>query len=177
MSETKFKVGNMILNRFLSDEDIEEALPETSPQTHDELDYIVSRWARRVQYFGDAYGKSKTQEEVSQLKVDILESKISSELREAMIERGEKIVESRVKSELVLDRRMMEARKAHAESIGIEESLLGAYRAIMRQEHQIQHWAARINNDARRDKTLTQQDTAENDVVERAKKLKGRFVA
>ena len=175
MSKTEFKVGNMTLDRFLSDEDIHEGLPDKAPETPDDFDVVVSRWARRVAYFGEAFGKAKAQVENCKLKVDVLESKLADEIRQATIDRKEKVVEARIKSEVTSDRRMIEARKAYAESLSVEEKLLGAYRAIMRQERQIDHWAARIANDFRRDKRITEEQAQTSRTRDKAKQFKDRM--
>lgn len=177
MSNTTFKVGNMTLDRFLSDEDIEQGLPDTAPETPTELDAIVAKWARRVAVFGEKFGKGKAQVESCKLKVDVLESKLADQIRQETIERKEKVVEARIKSEVTADKRMMEARKAYAEAIGIEEMLLAAYRGIMRQEKQIDHWANRLFDASRREKQVTEEDARKSDTRRRGESFKERLAS
>lgn len=176
MSETRYKVGNIIIDAFLTEDDVNRLIPDKAPVDDNELDELFARWNRTLAYVSGQYAKAKEQVEMVKLKLSVLEATVADEIRQAIIDRKEKVVESRIKSELTLDKRMIEAGKAYAKAIAIEEHMLGVYRAVMRQDKQLDRWTSRIANETRREKRAMEEDIRADDVRQRGSRLRDRMV-
>lgn len=136
--DNKKIIGPYKVDQIVTPEDL--AMLKVAPN---ELDRAFSEQPGTVAYFGALYGRAKAQTMNFKLARDGVEAQVAQALRDKASQDGEKVVESKIASQVAKVKAYKQVCEAYHDAVAVESAVEGVYLAARARKASLDYFASK----------------------------------